>query len=121
MIRFRQHIPAYVDTDMSPREYTAETTAELLAQPGIARCAKDDPWARREADGEIVRGVRKWHRFSVADRHCQPTLMGEWDNGDYCWVLGYIHEGAERLELPDWKETETARKRRDNWNAGITT
>jgi hypothetical protein len=115
MIKLRQHIPAFVETDRAPLVIEAADTGALLAHPRIQSWAKDDPYVR---DG--VHGVHRFHQFSVADRRDSPALMAEYDEGDYFWVIGHITEGADALQLPDWRETETARIRREKWNRGIT-
>lgn len=115
MIRLKQHRPAYIDTDQALMVAEAENTTALLAHPWIAWWGQDMPYAK---NGVI--GHKKFHQFSLADRDCRPSLMAEYENGDEFWVIGHITEGAEQIELPDWRETEAARLRRERWNQGIT-
>ena len=84
MIKYRQHIPGFVDTDEPIKEGTVATVAELLALPWITRKEK----------------ISGFYRFSVA-RGSYPTLMVEYDNGREFWVVAHIK--GDTSELPDWK------------------
>lgn len=107
MIRLKQYLPAFIEIDGEPKVIVADSTSALLADPVIARFR----------DGQ--NGRHAWHRFSLADSDVagMKMLMAEWDDGDYCWVIGNVFEGAHELQLPKWKETDNARRERERWNS----
>lgn len=109
-IQARQHRPAFIDTDEPRGTATATSVAELLAVPWIAQWAGDDL-----VIDHGVRRVRPFHQWSLSDN----CLMAEYDGGDHFWVVAYL-TSDEPIPLPAWKETETARLRRERWNRGET-
>lgn len=131
-IHASQHIPAYVETD---QRFSADVHSleELLAVPWIAQ------WAESYPDHDVTDRVTSWpdgiaterletrhvkaktfHRWSLADKGSpSQTLMAEYDGGDEFYVVAFL-ENDEPIPLPDWQETENARRRRERWNRGET-
>jgi len=131
MIRLRQHVPGFVNDGQGGWCVEAATLAELLALPQVASYATNTEAVERcgtvwgmGKHGEMVTiniihpapEARVFHQWSRSENH----LMVEHNSGDYFWVVGYIQADnpSELAELPEWKETENARKRREAWNAG---
>jgi len=129
VIRLVQHVPTFVETD-TRQTAEAETQAELLAVPWVARYAADVESVEREGtvtgwlNGERreVRVIhtapeaQTFHQFSLSD----DCLMVEHNEGRHFWVVGHITEGLDRLTLPAWEEHPDARTRREAWNRGDT-
>jgi len=126
-IHARQHIPTFVETDT---RQTADVTSveDLLAVPWIARWAESWPaheqtvrvtsWpdgVRTETQETRQVEARTFHRWSLSDN----KLMVECNGGDWFWVVAYL-TSDEPIPLPAWRETETARLRRERWNRGDT-
>jgi hypothetical protein len=116
-VTIRQHIPTFVDTDEPRKQTILETADDIPNDPWLKTWMRDDPWARREKDGTVTRGVFKFYRFSQSTEHgATPTLMAEYDNGDRWWVIGYM--SAPLDGLPEWRMTEAGKARVEKWNRG---
>ena len=132
-IHATQHVPAFVDTDV---RNSADVTSvdELLAVPWIKQWAESWPAHEREYEiREYVDGTwvarremrpvtaQTFHRWSVSDHRdgTRPALMAEYDGGDRFYVVAFL-TSDEPIPLPEWRETETARLRREKWNRGDT-
>lgn len=97
MIRIRRHTPAFVEQREAPPEFDCVDTAAVLALDWVLR------W--RSMDG--------FYRYSVSD---SAYLMAELKGGDEFYVIGIRVSGEPFTGLPEWVETATARKRREEWN-----
>ena len=89
MIKFKQHVPNFVDIDDDQKERAEfNSQEELLAHPWI------DDWTKHEG----------FLRFSLSPqgRGYETHLMAEFDEGKKWWVLGYLST-TEGLDLPRWK------------------
>src|SRR5690242_6319000 len=113
-----QHIPAFVDGVDGNRADVASLD-ELLALPWVAR------WAESTVDRDVPVVVTSWpngvetttretrfqkghtfHQWSLSDHGThRQTLMAEYDNGSYWWVVAFI-ASDEPLPLPEWKPTK---------------
>lgn len=80
MNAFRQHVPAFVDTDHR-EAFPFETTDELLNNPVVQRYKHDD-----------------FSHFAIEDN----TLIAVSDHGFHWWVVGFI-EHPEHVNLPRWR------------------
>jgi hypothetical protein len=79
---FRQHIPGFVgDPDDSPKEYTFETTEELLALEVVQRYGKGPDFSHFALFGDL--------------------LMEISDGGRHWWVVGYLGDPTS-VDLPQW-------------------
>ncbi len=133
MIRLRQHVPAFVNDGEGGWSLSAPTLDELLSLPQVQSYAHDtEPIEREGTVTGWVNGDKKtvtiihpapeeerFYRFSLSDRN---TLMAEYNRGDRFWVIGYLSADDPREftdHLPVWRETDTARIRRERWNQGI--
>jgi hypothetical protein len=90
---FKQHIPAFVDTDTPPVTFEFQTAAELLAHPWV------DQWTREA----------RFLRYSVGEYTGDVALLSEEDDTGAHWcVLGYLRPGPDALALglPRWKHPE---------------
>ncbi len=125
-----QHIPGFVDTH-APFTAEVQSVEELLRVPWIAQ------WAQSRADHDQTFTVWSWpngvptervetkrvkarsfHRWSVADPgNSRQTLMVEYDGGDIFYVVAFLDSDGP-IPLPEWRETERARQRRERWNRG---
>lgn len=133
MIHLRQHVPMFVNDGEGGWKIDAPDLAALLADARVAIYAKNvEPVERegrvtgwlKDGTGRTITVIHPapdaqvFHQWSIADRN---TLMVEHNHGDHFWVVGYISadDPAELATLPEWKETETARLRREAWNRGV--
>ena len=85
-MKFKRHIPSFVDAEASEHEYNTEQ--EFL----VLDCIKDFT---------IIKGFK---RFSISPYkfYFDPdTLMAEFDNG-YFFVIGYL-EKEHGLTFPKWE------------------
>jgi len=82
MIKFRRHVPNFVELDKMPEIQEFDFVDSML----------NDEW---------IGGFRKipnnFYRFSISGHY----LMAEYDNGKVWWVVGYVVEG-DVTSLPDW-------------------
>ena len=116
MIVVVAHRPAFVDSDAPLNRAEVATQAELLAVPWIHQWTQPtEPYWQTSfswpngADQPFVE-TRKWvepneppfYRWSKGADD-SPCLMAEFDDGRKWWVVGFIREGAELLDLPTWE------------------
>lgn len=78
---FKQHIPAFVETEGSPPEFLFQTTEELLALPVVQR------WSQRANFSHFAKQV--------------DCLMAIYHGGYEWWVVGSVSDPAA-LGLPRW-------------------
>jgi len=133
MIQLRQHVPAFVNDGDGGWTAEAASLADLLALPQVSRYAENTEAVEHTGQvtglgksGERVTiqvihpapEPRVFHRFSRSD----DLLMVEHNGGDHFWVVGRLRADVpgELAALPEWRETETARIKRDAWNHGDT-
>lgn len=98
MIRFRQHIPTFVEAG-EPFSYDAPNFDTLIQHPWLLRWSRDPVF----------------YRWSQNNGH----LIAEQYGGDCQWVVGYIRaDGDELANVPRWEESAHAKASRDAWNRG---
>ena len=82
MATFKQHIPAFVETDGPPPAAEFVNTDELLALDVVRRYGKS----------------KNFSHFAMSDRH----LIEVSDDGFNWWVVGFVSDPAV-VDLPKWE------------------
>lgn len=82
-MKFRFHIPAFMDVEPLP-DAPYETIEELLKHQRVASWSTDPGF----------------YRYSLCDGH---RLMAELDGGKKWWVIGYLSDPPPPDALPVWK------------------
>ena len=132
MVKLHQHVPAFVNDGDGGWVIEAPTLKKLLTDPRVAVYASDvEPverpgrvigWVgpeRRKVTVNVIYPAPEEQRFHQWSRSDRDMLIVEHNHGDQFWVVGYLSgDAAEIASLPTWKETETARIRREAWNRG---
>lgn len=90
-MRFRQHIPGFVDID--PFEFEYSSTQELIENPEIVKRYKD-------------KDFYKWSWSSNDGKWSKACLMVETEEGRHWWVVGYL---SDIPELPEWHAPESSK------------
>ena len=94
-MKFTAHCPNYVDG--FKHAGVDGTLAEVLA----------DPWVKQWSDSP------DFHRWALSDN----CLIAEQHGGDSQGVVGYLTPPPIG-ELPEWHESDWARRSREAWNRG---
>jgi hypothetical protein len=116
MIVVVAHRPGFVESDEPLKRAEVQTTEDLLAVAWIRQWIEPtEPYWQTSfswpngPDHPAVE-TRKWvipneppfYRWSKTKRDEYPCLMAEYDEGRKWWVIGFIREGYDELQLPIW-------------------
>lgn len=97
-MKFRQHLPAFVDLEPYELEYK-DFEKDVLGSPRIKALSQDTNFFRFSYEQEERKGITS-----------QPLLMIEYDSGATWYVLGYLDEIPN---LPKWDSVEAMKKKKE--------